>query len=269
MPDNQKEKSMLPGTEQGEYAAAFYADLVVEGENQGGVVGTMKQVGGWTGGLLSSLWTSETAASTVTTLALPLVGGWAAAGRLGAASLPVLRTLQTLGSFSSGVMVGEAVTGTTITGNQMTGKERALTGALGMVGIGGLLASQLGTFGLRSSLFGRNPSGTLNSGPVRLGWSWFKPANNNFFALHGGGTFNGVNQGPHWHLRFNQHFASGPSPAPIWASLLVRGTQAALTFGSAYSGYKIADIHFMGSKEPVTVIEFTEGSTIVGTPPSK
>src|SRR5450432_2421858 len=76
--------SYLPGTEAGEYAAQFYADMITEGERRGGVKGFFMEAGGWTGGLFASLWTGETAISTTITLATAGLGPAAAAGRLGA-----------------------------------------------------------------------------------------------------------------------------------------------------------------------------------------
>ncbi|MCK5218237.1 RHS repeat-associated core domain-containing protein, partial [bacterium] len=84
--DSQESKpfgAYLPLTEAGEEAAMYYSDLVVEGENQGGFVGFMKQVGGWTGGLFASLWTPETAVETAFTLATAGIGTSAQGARFG------------------------------------------------------------------------------------------------------------------------------------------------------------------------------------------
>ncbi|WP_372635471.1 SpvB/TcaC N-terminal domain-containing protein [Fodinibius sp.] len=66
--------SYLPGTEAGEEAAQYYADLVVEGGKQGGFTGFLKQTAGWTGGLFASLWTPETAIDTALTLGTAGIG---------------------------------------------------------------------------------------------------------------------------------------------------------------------------------------------------
>ena len=55
-----------PGVETGESMAVMFAEMTVEGEEQGGVKGFFKQAAGWVGGLTASLWTPETAHSTIT-----------------------------------------------------------------------------------------------------------------------------------------------------------------------------------------------------------
>lgn len=96
----------------GASAAQWYADLVVEGENQGGIVGGAKVAGGWVGGVFASLWTPETATSTGVTLATAGVGSLATAGALGVASSPIATTLGVAGSYESGVSGVQALTGT-------------------------------------------------------------------------------------------------------------------------------------------------------------
>jgi hypothetical protein len=64
----------------------------------------------------------------------PRFGAAAQAGRLGAASVPVLSTLTTAGSLQTGVNVGEAATGISITGRELSTTERAVKGAFGAIG---------------------------------------------------------------------------------------------------------------------------------------
>ena len=244
----------LPGTEAGEEAAMYYAKLVLEGERQGGFGGFMKQVGGWAGGLFASLWTPETAVNTAITLGTAGIGTWAQAGRLGAASVPVMRAFQITGSFQGGVSLGEAATGTSIFGEELSGGQRALRGAFGVL-------TALTLFGgVRGPLFGRGGHfgtggrpGFFNRGALRLGWS-FRGQNlpgggRNYFSFHGGGTFQGVNQGPHWHLYLNRFgWPSGPGPAPFWATGVLRGAQAlGIGLSSAY-GFDLGS-QYLGTDE--------------------
>jgi RHS repeat-associated protein len=74
--------SYLPGTHAGAEAAQYWADLVVQGERQGGFAGGLKQAVGWTAGLFASLWTPETAVDTAFTLATAGLGPGTAGGRL-------------------------------------------------------------------------------------------------------------------------------------------------------------------------------------------
>jgi RHS repeat-associated protein len=97
----------------GAEAAQFYADLVVEGEKQGGVAGAVKVAGGWVGGFFASLWTPETATQTGVILVTAGVGSLAGAGALGKASFPIARTMAVIGSYEVGVSTTQAVTGTT------------------------------------------------------------------------------------------------------------------------------------------------------------
>lgn len=244
----QIERSSIPGTEAGEYAAQFYADMVIEGERKGGVKGFFMQAGGWTGGLFASLWTPETALTTTFTLATAGLGAAASAGRLGAASIPVMRTLQVTGSFQGGLSAGQAITGTDLSGEKLSTGARLLHGAAGAITI-------LSLTGLpNSALFGRarfrpgQGPGILNKGSVRLGWSWrgqnLPAGGKDYFALHGGGYFQGLNQGPHWHLYLNRFWPSGPAPAPGWATAIVRTGQAFGVIGSGIYGYELGNEYF-------------------------
>lgn len=95
----------------GAAAAQYYADMVVEGEKQGGLNGGAKIAAGWVGGFFASLWTPETATRTGITLATAGVGSLASAGSLGVASVPVANTMAVAGSYESGVSAVQAVTG--------------------------------------------------------------------------------------------------------------------------------------------------------------
>src|SRR5262249_48247866 len=103
--------SYLPGTQAGQDATQYYADLVVEGEKEGGFRGGVKQAAGWTGGLFAVLWTPDTAVNTAFTLGTAGLGSWAQAGRLGLASRPIASTLGVVGAWDSGVSFGEFATG--------------------------------------------------------------------------------------------------------------------------------------------------------------
>ncbi len=59
------------GTIAGEHAAMYYADLVNKGSDIGGAKGLLMQSLGWTGGILASSWTPDTALDTALTL-LPI-----------------------------------------------------------------------------------------------------------------------------------------------------------------------------------------------------
>jgi len=140
----------------GESAAQFYADFIMQGKKEGGVKGAAKQSVGWIGGVLSSLWTRETAVDTLLTIGTTGLASLANLGRLGVASKPVARAIATLGSFDSGVALTDAVQGRTSgasisdmirtlqTGNSQGGRElsqveRALSGGLSLISILGPL----------------------------------------------------------------------------------------------------------------------------------
>lgn len=237
--------SHLPGTGAGEEAAMYWADLAVEGESQGGVRGALKVAAGWTGGLFASLWTPETAVNTTVTLGTAGIGTWAQAGRLGAASLPTLRTLQVTGSFQAGVSVGEGATGTSITGQELSLGQRALR-----FGMGGATMLGMGLGGPKGPLFGRGrlrgSPGLLNRGQLRLGWSWRGSAQSgqNLFSLHGGTP----KTSSHWHLYLNyvrqSQFIGGPNPPPGWGVGLGRGMQGIGLGASGAYGYELGTTYF-------------------------
>ena len=238
----------IPGTEAGEYAAQFYADMAVEGEKKGGAKGYLMIAGGWAGGFFASLWTPETALSTTITLGTAGLGAAASVGRLGAASLPIVKTLQVVGSFQGGLSAGQAITGTDLSGEKLSSGARIVHGVFGILTFLSLVGQP------NSYLFGRAVNrpgagaGILNKGPLRLGWSFRSPklpgGGEEYFALHGGGTFKGVNQGPHWHLYLNHGWPSGPASAPVWGSTFVRGTQIFGTIASGVYGYEMGNKYF-------------------------
>jgi hypothetical protein len=113
----------LPGTEAGESAAQYWADLVVEGDKQGGVGGFLKGVGGWTGGLFASLWTPDTAVETAVTLGTAGVGAGVGAVSRGAAGIVTAgrgASASGLAARGTAAVVGEAAgSGATSSGAQL------------------------------------------------------------------------------------------------------------------------------------------------------
>ncbi len=147
----------------GASSAQWYANLVYEGEKQGGVTGAAKIVGGWSGGLLASLWTPDTAMTTGIILSTAGVGVLAGAGALGSASIPIANTTALAGAYETGVSTTEAITGKTSgahipnlvaapftgipdVGRELTPLERgvtAVTAAVGIISMGATYTSQL------------------------------------------------------------------------------------------------------------------------------
>ncbi len=66
--------------------------------------------------------------------ALSLLGGGAAAGKLGALSQPTLAGVATYGTFSDGQDIGAAISGRDIEGNSLNLLERLLRGGMGLLG---------------------------------------------------------------------------------------------------------------------------------------
>ena len=161
-PDGCDYRDYIPGTKAGEEAAQYWADLAVQGERQGGLAGGTKQAVGWTFGIFASLWTRETAADTALILGTAGLGAAAAAGKLGAASVPIANSLAVAGSFQTGVSAGEAATGTSITGRQLSTPERVSRGtsaALGFASLGkGAIAEKAFTPYWRYTGPGSNPN---------------------------------------------------------------------------------------------------------------
>ena len=135
------------GTAAGEDALGFYADLIVEGEHQGGLLGGLKQTGGYVGGLLSALWTPETATQTAFTLGMAGVGSLTSVGSM------VQKGLAAWGAYESSVSLGEGVAGVTSGlhtadlaswarsgqyqgGHEMSAIQRGLSVVGGTVGLG-------------------------------------------------------------------------------------------------------------------------------------
>ena len=150
--ENRTFGSYLPGTAAGEDALGFYADLVVEGERQGGLLGGLKQTGGYIGGLFSALWTPETATQTAFTL------GTAGLGKMAAAGSVLHKGLAAWGAYESSISLGEGVAGVTSGlhtadlaswawsgqyqgGQDMSGLQRGLSIGFGVAGIGASFAS--------------------------------------------------------------------------------------------------------------------------------
>jgi len=167
-----------------------------------------------------------------------------------------MRTLQVAGSFQGGLSAGQAITGEDLRGEKLSTRDRVLHGAVGAITV--LTLASLyneSLFGLDSPLFGRanyRPSGAgpgfFNRGPVRFGWSWrgqnLPGGGDNYFSLHGGGTFQGINQGPKWHLYLNKFWPSGPNASPPWATAIVRGGQTFGVLGSGMYGHAVGDAYF-------------------------
>ena len=73
----------LPFTSDGDYAAMYYADLLLEGEEEGGFYGFVKKAGGYLGGSFASLWTPDTAIETIINLSTAGIGTGATAATRG------------------------------------------------------------------------------------------------------------------------------------------------------------------------------------------
>jgi hypothetical protein len=136
----------IPGTQQGEEASQYWANLYVQGEQQGGLTGIAKQAVAFPMGMLSSLWTKDTALQTSLTLGTSGLGALAGAGKLDAASMPVLRTMQIGGAFGSGTSIGQGISGKDMfTGEELSPLERGFNLTFGALGAG----LDLGGSGLR------------------------------------------------------------------------------------------------------------------------
>ncbi len=127
----------IPGTQQGEEASQYWANLYVQGERQGGLGGVAKQAVAFPMGMLSSLWTPDTALPTAFTLGTAGLGAAAGAGRLGVASMPVTRGLQIGGAFGSGTSIGQGLSGRNMfTGEELSPLDRGFNLTFGVVGAG-------------------------------------------------------------------------------------------------------------------------------------
>jgi hypothetical protein len=127
----------IPGTQQGEEASQYWANLYVQGEQQGGLTGVAKQAVAFPMGMLSSLWTKDTALATAFTLGTSGLGALAGAGRLGAASMPTIRAMQIGGAFQSGTSIGQAITGKNMfTGEELSPLDRGFHLTFGALGAG-------------------------------------------------------------------------------------------------------------------------------------
>jgi hypothetical protein len=245
----------LPGTNKSEMAAQFLADVADYGQKRGGIAGYLMEIYAWRYGLLFSLWTKETAGSTAITIGTWGLGSAAAAGKLGAASLPVLKGMAVWGSFQGGLSLGEGATGQDLGGEKLSQMERGIDLAAGLftfITILGQIKSPI--FG-RGGQFGRGPGkppGMLNTGDkVRVGWSFRDPnlagGGESYFALHGGGDSRAV-PGltlPKWHHYLNRFgWPSGPTPAPGWAINSVTAMQVIGVIMSGAYGYELGTQYF-------------------------
>jgi hypothetical protein len=136
-------------TEAAQRGVEASAGLVVAGQQEGGPGGFGKQVAGYTLGMFGSLAVEENLPSVglnVSTAGISSgVGALAQAGKLGAASVPVLRTMQIGGAFTSGTSIGQGLSGKDMwTGRQLSPLERGVNLTLGAAGS----LVDLGTAGL-------------------------------------------------------------------------------------------------------------------------
>jgi hypothetical protein len=185
----------IPGTQQGEEASQYWANLYVQGEQQGGFGGAAKQFVAFPMGMLSSLWTKDTALATALTLGTSGLGALAGAGKLGAASMPTIRAMQIGGAFQSGTSIGQGISGKNMwTGEELSPLDRGFHLTFGALGAGldlGGAGLQLGNLSKSMPTFSRLIEGvspqnaTLQSGrlgnqmgAVRLGDSGKTPESN-------------------------------------------------------------------------------------------
>jgi hypothetical protein len=111
------------------------ANLVVSGQQEGGLGGLAKQGVGYTTGLFGSLATQENLPSTLMTVGTMNLGTAANAGKLGIASKPILRTMQVGGAFLSGTSIGQGISGKNMfTGEQLSPFERGFNLTFGVAG---------------------------------------------------------------------------------------------------------------------------------------
>jgi len=170
----------IPGTGLAEEAVDFYVDLVIEGEEEGGVSGFFKQAGGYLGGCFAVLWTPDLAPTTAITLGTAGLGAYAQAGRLGLASIPVARTLAIAGSYETGVSTVDAVSGTSSSahipniltlnfegaGRELSSSERgisAVSAGIGWFSLGSTFASSRGLFSSGTDLPATTPVGSRST----------------------------------------------------------------------------------------------------------
>jgi hypothetical protein len=111
------------------------ADLVVSGQNEGGLSGLAKQGVGYTTGFFGSLATEQNLPSTLTMVGTMGLGEAAAAEKLGMLSKPILRTMQVGGAFTSGTSIGQGLSGKNMwTGEKLSPVERGFDLTLGAAG---------------------------------------------------------------------------------------------------------------------------------------
>jgi len=150
-------ESSWPGARLGADAALYYADLVVRGQEDGGTRGAIQQAIGWTGGLLASLWTPETAPDTALVLGTAAGGGIAGGSRLGTAGEAISTAAaaatawdagiawgEALGGQSSGYAISDRVSGRAEPGRALTSEERLQRLASGMLNLTQAVAGVVG-----------------------------------------------------------------------------------------------------------------------------
>jgi hypothetical protein len=117
--------------------AAGSANLVVQGQQQGGVGGFAKQTAGFATGMVFSLGTEDTLPQTAMTLGTMGFGGAAQAGKLGVFSKPIFRMMQVGGALMSGTSIGQGISGKNMfTGEDLSPGQRMFDLSFGALGAG-------------------------------------------------------------------------------------------------------------------------------------
>lgn len=153
-------------TEAGHEACDFYARQWIQGEHSGGFGGFMRQVGAGLGGFFSCLWTPETASDTVIALSLARF----------ASIFPraIGAPMAVLGSATTGLSIGQLITGVSLTGEPLTQEDRvrhwilAVTGIVA-IGAGGIHYRFSGSTGRYGGSSGSGGSGGGGRGGGRGG----------------------------------------------------------------------------------------------------
>lgn len=124
-------------TDAAQNALDYYANLTVQGQNEGGAAGLAKQTLGTIGGLLSSLATQDNLGQTAAILALPVALEAGAGTQIGSALLsnPVVAgSLDTLGGIASANDLSQAISGVDAEGRQLSPAEQLAKAASGLGG---------------------------------------------------------------------------------------------------------------------------------------
>jgi hypothetical protein len=133
-------------TDAAQNALDYYANLTVQGQNEGGAAGLAKQTLGTLGGLLSSLATKDNLGQTAAVLALPVALEAGAATKIGTALLsnPVVAgSLDIFGGITSASDLSQAISGVDAEGRQLSPAEQLAKAASGLGG-GALTAGSAG-----------------------------------------------------------------------------------------------------------------------------